>query len=57
MVSPQWRRDGSLADTPAQTWAAELGTVILALATRRAADLSEALGCSESAAFFRKVLD
>jgi GNAT superfamily N-acetyltransferase len=59
MVSPDWRRAGmgeSLMRA-AEQWAAEQGAAYLALATRRAADLYEAIGYSESAGFFRKVVD
>ena len=58
MVSPDWRRAGMGASLmrAAEQWAAEQGAAYLALATRRAADFYEAIGYSESAKFFRKVL-
>ena len=59
MVSPDWRRRGMGASLmrAAEQWATEQGAVYLALATRRAADFYGAIGYSESATFFRKVLD
>jgi GNAT superfamily N-acetyltransferase len=59
MVSPDWRRAGMGASLmrAAEQWAAEQGAAYLALATRRAADFYEAIGYSDSARFFRKVLD
>jgi hypothetical protein len=38
-------------------WAKEQGAAYLALATRRADDFYRTIGYSESATFFRKVLD
>jgi GNAT superfamily N-acetyltransferase len=59
MVSPDWRRGGMGASLmrAAEHWAAEQGAAYLALATRRAVDFYGAIGYSESASFFRKVLD
>lgn len=58
MVSPDERRVGvgdSLMQA-AEDWAQDQGAAYVALATRRAADFYKAIGYSESAAFFRKVL-
>ena len=59
MVSQDWRRGGMGASLmrAVEHWAAEQGAAYLALATRRAADFYGAIGYSESATFFRKVLD
>ena len=59
MVSPDWRRAGMGASLmrAAEQWAAEQGATYVALATRRASDFYRAIGYSESATFFRKVLD
>jgi GNAT superfamily N-acetyltransferase len=59
VVSPDWRRDGigTSLMRAAEEWATERGSAYLALATRRAADFYEAIGYSESATFFRKVLN
>ena len=59
MVSPASRRSGvgtSLMDA-AERWARARGAAYIALATRRAGDFYEAIGYTESAAFYRKVLD
>ena len=59
MVSPEWRRVGVGASlmTAVEQWAQDHGAAYLSLATRRAADFYTAIGYSESATFFRKVLD
>jgi GNAT superfamily N-acetyltransferase len=59
MVSPDWRLSGmgSSLMRAAEQWAKEHGAAYLALATRRAADFYRAIGYSESATLFRKVLD
>jgi GNAT superfamily N-acetyltransferase len=58
MVSPGERRVGVGASLmrAAEQWAQEQGAAYLALATRRAADFYKAIGYSESATLFRKVL-
>jgi len=59
IVSPDWRRGGMGASLmqAAEQWAFEQGATYVALATRRASDFYRAIGYSESATFFRKVLD
>ena len=39
-----------------EAWAAALGSILVALATRRAASFYSALGYEESASYFRKIL-
>ena len=58
MVSPDWRRGGVGASLmqAAEQWAQAQGAVYLALATRRAADFYQAIGYTESASFFRRIL-
>ena len=58
MVSPDWRRRGVGASLmqAAEQWAQAQGAVYLALATRRAADFYQAIGYTESASFFRRIL-
>jgi GNAT superfamily N-acetyltransferase len=59
MVAPDHRRSGVGAALMrgAEEWAREQGAAYVALATRRAADFYRALGYSESATYFRKLLD
>lgn len=58
MVSPETRLAGVGRQLMAaiENWAASRNSRMVALATRRAANFYEALGYSESATYFRKVL-
>ncbi len=58
MVSPDTRRNGIGRQLMAaiERWAASRNSGMVALATRRASDFYGALGYSESATYFRKVL-
>jgi hypothetical protein len=39
-----------------EAWAASRECKLVALATRRAADFYQAIGCAESATYFRKII-
>jgi GNAT superfamily N-acetyltransferase len=57
-VRSDWRRQGVGAQlmTAFEDWARSRGSVLIALATRRAAAFYTALGYEESAIYFRKLL-
>jgi GNAT superfamily N-acetyltransferase len=58
MVSERFRRQGigQLLMQAIETWAAQRGSKLVGLATRRAAPFYRALGYEESAIYFRKLL-
>ena len=58
MVKPDFRRKGigKLLMEAFETWAISKDCRLVALATRRAVDFYQAIGYSESAAYFRKTL-
>jgi len=58
MVSERFRRQGigQLLMQEVETWAAQRGSKLVGLATRRAAPFYRALGYEESAIYFRKLL-
>jgi len=58
MVSERFRRRGlgQLLMQEVETWAAQRGSKLVGLATRRAAPFYRALGYEESAIYFRKLL-
>ena len=58
MVSERFRRQGigQVLMQAIETWAAQRGSKLVGLATRRAAPFYRALGYEESAIYFRKLL-
>jgi GNAT superfamily N-acetyltransferase len=58
MVSERFRRQGigQILMQEFETWAAQRGSKVVALATRRASHFYKALGYEESAMYFRKLL-
>jgi GNAT superfamily N-acetyltransferase len=52
----RWQGIGRLLMQEFETWAAQRGSKLVALATRRAAPFYRALGYEESAIYFRKLL-